>query len=128
MRSVSVVTLVAFAPAPSSVVSKNSSTDSFSVWPRTNWMSGESSPGIAISASCTPLSNENSVGLYCTSKISDVPVLYCAVRVAFASGGMASGHLVAFLRDAVGDAALGAHAGHVRRAFVDRAEDRSDDA
>jgi hypothetical protein len=61
--SVSAVTLVAVAPMPLSVVSKNSSTDSRSAWPRTNCWSGAPRPGIVISASCTDLSIDSSLGL-----------------------------------------------------------------
>ena len=82
--SVSVVTLVAPLPMPCSVVSKNSSTVSFSVWPRTNCSTGESMPGIATSAIWAPFSRLNSPGLYCTSMKSS-PASYSATSMAFCS-------------------------------------------
>src|SRR5262249_43523164 len=58
---------------PFSVVSRNSSSVSFSLWPRTNCSTGESSPGIAISAKLADFAREYSVGLNCTWMNSGSP-------------------------------------------------------
>jgi hypothetical protein len=51
---------------PARVVSKKSSSASVCVWPRTNWSTGASMPGMAISAICAALASVNSGGLNCT--------------------------------------------------------------
>ena len=53
-------------PCPSPSNRRTDPSASVSLWPRTNWRIGESSPGIGTSANCDPFVSVYSVGLYCT--------------------------------------------------------------
>src|SRR4051794_6474754 len=94
---------------PLRVVSKNSSSVSFSFWPATNWSTGESRPGIAISAYCAPLANVRSVGLNWTVNDSGRPrsssIAAFSLRVIVASSSS-----IAYLRASGAVAGVGPRA------------------
>ena len=111
------------------MVSKKSSSVSFSAWPRTNCCKRRIEPGNRDLGELRALVEDNSVGLYWTSMISGCrPVIPFDQERGF--GNLFHRCLVLFfllVADTAGDAPFGAHALAVRLLIVHRLQDDAHD-